>query len=353
MEILTKSPLLCNLVVTTNLESKIRKLCEIIHTIEWSGILFYKIEGSIEDTLTIKCIDLYLMDIGTSTYTEFDITPDVLSYMMDNDLTNNGIYHGLIHSHNLMSAFFSGTDLNTLKEFGSNQNHFVSLIVNNEGTYCAAVTRKLNCVDDITTSYVYNSWNNKAYSGIYESTSEYSKLEYIDANIIKEESIVIDTTELESRIQEIKDNKDKQLQERKNTLFELFSKDNYTLNYTTKSINKIQQERYISTAFKQCICCSMLVTYNPRFNPTEWAKNMETLYSDRFINLAFFSDFANAFLENLFSIYKKKGIDAYILAENLIISFSKLPVNKWIEAWIQELQVYVNFNNEFIDKELI
>ena len=37
-------------------------------------------------------------------------------------------------------TFFSGTDLNTLQEEGSDMNNFLSLIVNNAGQYTAAIT---------------------------------------------------------------------------------------------------------------------------------------------------------------------------------------------------------------------
>ena len=50
---------------------------------------------------------------------------------------------GLIHSHNNMKTFFSGTDLHTLNVEGNERNHFVSLIVNNEGNYTAGITRKI------------------------------------------------------------------------------------------------------------------------------------------------------------------------------------------------------------------
>lgn len=42
-----------------------------------------------------------------------------------------------------MSSFFSKTDLFTLQSEGADRNNFVSLIVNNEGSYSAAITRKV------------------------------------------------------------------------------------------------------------------------------------------------------------------------------------------------------------------
>lgn len=41
-------------------------------------------------------------------------------------------------------TFFSGTDTNTLQKEGNDTNNFLSLIVNNEGTYTAAITRKVS-----------------------------------------------------------------------------------------------------------------------------------------------------------------------------------------------------------------
>ena len=49
-----------------------------------------------------------------------------------------------------MATFFSGTDTSTLLDEGKDRNHFVSLIVNNAGTYTAAITRK--AVKDLTIS---------------------------------------------------------------------------------------------------------------------------------------------------------------------------------------------------------
>ena len=70
------------------------------------------------------------------------MSPDVVSYMANNSELLD-CQMGLIHSHNNMSTFFSGTDIRTLEEEGLDRNHFVSLIVNNQGSYTAAITRKL------------------------------------------------------------------------------------------------------------------------------------------------------------------------------------------------------------------
>ena len=156
---LIKNPLSSyKIVIPKEVEAKIRCLCNSIHDIEWSGVLFYSVEGTFEKgDLTIICKDIYLMDVGTAGFTEFDVTPEVAGYIAENiELVN---YHmGLVHSHNTMSTFFSKTDTDTLQSEGNDRNHFVSLIVNNAGVYSAAITRRLTYT---TSRPTYKSFDNK------------------------------------------------------------------------------------------------------------------------------------------------------------------------------------------------
>ena len=192
------------IIIPEEVEKKIRYTCQRIWKDEWSGTLFYKPEGSFEDgTLAIRCVDIYVMDIGTAAYTEFDMSPDVISYMTDNpDLLDCQM--GLIHSHNNMSTFFSGTDTATLKEEGIDRNHFVSLIVNNEGTYTAAITRRLKSTKVIEEQFSYPTFEDSEIvdSKSYEVENEelqwfYLKIEFERA----EESFC---KELDARLDEIK-----------------------------------------------------------------------------------------------------------------------------------------------------
>ena len=164
--------------ITNKLEAKIRLLCEKINTVEWSGIVFYDIEGTLkDDNLVITAVDLFLMHKGTAGYTEFEITPDIAHYMAMNDLIE--YKQGLIHSHNNMSTFFSGTDQNTLLELGSKQRHFFSLIVNNEGTYTAGITKavlKKRKVEETRTIYTFDD------ELIEETVPEYREEEVTDVH---------------------------------------------------------------------------------------------------------------------------------------------------------------------------
>ena len=194
------------LVIPIEVERKIRYLCQKIPNVEWSGTLFYTHKGSMEEgNLVITCKDIFVMDIGSQAYTEFDMSPDVISYMCDNTELLD-MQMGLIHSHNNMAAFFSGTDTNTLKEEGRDRNHFVSLIVNNEGTYTAAITRKVKSVKTINESYSYGSFNDEEVSSAKEYTEESEVIEYYGLDITKE-GVYYSFQELDKRLDEIRKKK--------------------------------------------------------------------------------------------------------------------------------------------------
>lgn len=90
------------------------------------------------------------MDLGSGTFTDFKMDESVVGYIAENiDLF--GCDTGLVHSHHRMSAFFSGTDITTLRTEGNDTNCFVSLIVDTQGTYQAAITRKVKVKKEVTT----------------------------------------------------------------------------------------------------------------------------------------------------------------------------------------------------------
>ena len=100
------------LLVSPELEKKIRYYLDRFPSIEYSGTLFYTVSGSFEtNDLVINAFDFLLQDIGTGAYTEFNQSPDVIGYMVEHpELLDETVYQGLMHSHHNMGAFFSGTD---------------------------------------------------------------------------------------------------------------------------------------------------------------------------------------------------------------------------------------------------
>lgn len=140
------------MIVPAKVEAKIRYLCRKFPTLEWSGVLFTTHEGSFEDNnLVITCQDFYPMDLGSPGFTQFRMDETVAGYIAENiELFDADV--NLIHSHNKLQCFFSGQDQATLREEGNDKNCFVSLIVNNEGSYCAAVTRKIQKKTKVVTT---------------------------------------------------------------------------------------------------------------------------------------------------------------------------------------------------------
>lgn len=84
-------------------EEKIRYLCRKFPNLEWSGILFYTHSGSFEEgNLEIYCEDLFPMDLGTATFTQFKQDETIAAYIAENiELFECDM--GLVHSHNRMA----------------------------------------------------------------------------------------------------------------------------------------------------------------------------------------------------------------------------------------------------------
>ena len=136
------------LLIEKALHEKIIYLCSRISSVEWSGVLFYEMEGTLGEDLKIIAKDLLLLNIHASTYTEYENdTTDIPAYMVEHGLTH--AYQGHIHSHNTMATFFSGTDTATLKEEGAKRPHFLSLIVNNANQYTACITAKAEVEENL------------------------------------------------------------------------------------------------------------------------------------------------------------------------------------------------------------
>lgn len=121
------------LFITPKLEHKIRTLCSYFPDKEWSGVLFTKKITLSNDTRYYEARDMYLLDIGSDTHTEYEFTPELMSYMADNDYLD--LRMDLIHSHNRMESFFSAVDWSTLVSETRTKGTFLSLIVNNKGQY--------------------------------------------------------------------------------------------------------------------------------------------------------------------------------------------------------------------------
>ena len=61
---------------------KLKYLCKLIPKEEWSGVLFYEVEGSIKDPSSFKVHlkDVYPMNKGTAGFTSYELDEKLIEY---------------------------------------------------------------------------------------------------------------------------------------------------------------------------------------------------------------------------------------------------------------------------------
>jgi proteasome lid subunit RPN8/RPN11 len=365
---LIKKPLSFKLLIPKEVESKIRFTCKQIWEVEWSGVLFYTYEGNFEDNdLVLKCVDFYIMDIGNSGYTEFDMSPEVIAYMAENrELLDCQV--GLIHSHNNMSTFFSGTDTTTLAIEGTDRNHFLSLIVNNKGDYTAAITRKVKSNKVIKEHITYNTFEDLVAEAVQESTIENEELEYYPLTIEIDKG---DFTDLNTRILELKSVQSNKGVKTFNTYKNepSFKKDLSTLKpagvkyeqkkflweeeENTENAPYLKEEVAKSLAL-QLLTGSIVIPNESKIDIVKWAKGMPKIFENRFGTLLNFINWAESFVEYLCWFGDKKNIKnlssdsvtdndfiASLYAAGILSVLTKLPSNKYIDEYINILESYI------------
>ena len=395
------------IVIPAEVEKKIRFLCKNIWDVEWSGVLFYKVEGAFEDkSLTIRCVDLFQMDIGTSAYTEFNVSPDMATYMVDHpELLEEGIYQGLIHSHNNMATFFSGTDTATLSAEGNDMAHFVSLIVNNAGKYTAGITRKYKCIQTVSEKYTYPTWNGEVREGVDTFDIEEEKLEWFNLDIVFENATDDFETEMMERIKEIKeakkkvvtpmygynsykkdttptkevvtpmygynsykfpmdedkyygekrgwydpqkDKQDKQLPAKQGELpFEQPEEENVEIPYGVVTVDP----DIVQSIVRQLVTSSIIISNESAVDVKKWANSMESLYRRRFESVKEFEYFASNYVDYLINntydgevmavINNDDSVMAALLAYDVREELKKLPKNPWLSVYIKLMDDYI------------
>ena len=380
------------LIIPAEVERKIRFACQKVWSTEWSGTLFFTHEGSFENNdLVIRCVDIYIMDIGTQAYTEFDMNPDVITYMCENpELLDCQM--GLIHSHNNMSTFFSGTDTATLREEGIDRNNFVSLIVNNAGTYTAAITRRVKS-KQVKESVSYEFFGDGEKHDTKEYVSSADEIEWFYLKIEKEGENY-SFPDMAARLEEIKQAKAERAEKAKKaqtpvyqggykpviansygtkagpanlvkkeadkpkvvqpTLFDnaddLPFEEGYDIPYGHVSFDKVT----LKSLVLQLITGSIIISNDSKTDITKWAKSMPTLYEKRFgkgkVGMDNFKIWAETYTEYLtWYITDEKleelGFDeteiCAICAHDMIEELTKLPENDYIKGYIDALQKYL------------
>lgn len=384
------------LVIPSDVEKKIRLLCQNIWSVEWSGILFYKVEGNFEDkSLTVRCVDIFQMDEGSAAYTEFDMSADVASYMIDHpELMDGSTYQGLIHSHNNMSTFFSGTDTATLSSEGSDMAHFVSLIVNNEGKYTAAITRRYKCVQKVVEEFSYPSWNEETVTGEDKFDIEEEVLEWFNLNIVFENATDSFEAEMLERIKEIRKAKKAtkpvhtnyyqasgnsrgiyQGQVRTGTYVPFgqyeTKKEDFSFKTTVPTANLTTEpkqtnlpfedyeqnipygkvhinEEIVDTLVKQIVTGSVIIPNTAKIDLNKWVSSMDTLYRERFGSIKQFESFAASYIDFLINftddpelVHLDATEMAAIMAFEVTLKLKALPKNPWLNCYLDMLDDYI------------
>ena len=198
------------LVVPEKVERKIRYLLRKFPRTEWSGVLFYKHQGSFENNdLVITCEDIYPMDLGTEGWTEFKMSEEVAAYMADN-IELFDCESGLVHSHHVLGAFMSGQDMKMVQQEGEDTNCFVSLVVDTRGQYVAIITRKVQTQSEVTVKNLGKSYEffGEGAKEISHDGTETTKtiekevIEYFDLEVERHE-VSNDLEYLDARFEEI------------------------------------------------------------------------------------------------------------------------------------------------------
>lgn len=358
------------LVIPIDVEKKIRYLCNKVSKVEWSGILFYTHSGSYEDNnLEIKCVDILPMDIGSSGYTEFDMSPEAASYITEHQELLD-CQMGLIHSHNTMPTFFSGTDTETLRKEGIDRNHFVSLIVNNEGTYTAAITRRLSIKRLVKSTYTYRTFNDIEKQGVKNEEEEEEVILYNYLDIIKEVDD-ISFIEIDQRLKGIKERKSNLRINDKfnfNSDFDYNYYNRFPLTNRSKNLNDYKQpslfegmpdsldntndkeisDSTIRTLALQLITGSIAISDTSKIDPVKWSNQMSSLFNKRFNkDMHLFDLWIDTFSEFILSNFIPSSYeyreDEYIsiVSSKLVEFLSKLPSNKYIEVIISTLKAWI------------
>lgn len=82
--------------------------------------------------MVLTPIEIFFRDIGDASTTGFKYDREVMTYVEANPhLDEDGVIHGMIHSHHTMGVFFSPTDVSELQVNVHNHNIYLSLVINN------------------------------------------------------------------------------------------------------------------------------------------------------------------------------------------------------------------------------
>lgn len=275
-----------------------------------------------------------------------------------------------------MQSFFSGTDTQTLKEEGNRRNHFLSLIVNNNGPYTARITRKINAKDEIKRVYTYETFGGSVIEAEDIIEEDVDGIEYFNLTIEIEAYEKESYNEIYDRLQEIKKAKAKPTGYQSSNLpkmptvykeqelpFYMEEPKGITTSASTVSTNVSDlpfsygdfpiSSEIIQKAVEQLVTGSIIIPTKNSIDLKKWCDNMETLFNNRFgegpLATANFKQWAEAFIEfictttedpdyaDIFTEDEMTALCSYYIKRAL----EKLPKNKYIDFYLTTINLYI------------
>ena len=164
--------------------------------------MFVKVAGTPSDpsSIVVDVLGFHIMDVGTAGYTEFDYDESIVNaYEQHPEYMDCRM--GMLHSHNRMNTFFSGTDIGELEDNTTDTDFMVSLIVNNASTYTAKIAWRTDEEVHIETTGWFGKKAIKS-NHVHKNSSLYT----IDLDI--EIEGIEDLVAIDARILEVKEAKD-------------------------------------------------------------------------------------------------------------------------------------------------
>lgn len=286
-------------------------------------------------------------------------------------------------------TFFSGTDTATLKEEGRDRNNFVSLIVNNAGTYTAAITRRIKS-KQVMESVSYEFFGDGEKQDTKKYVSDADEIEWFYLKIEKEDENY-SFPDMAARLEEIKKAKAEKAKKAQTPVYSSGYKPVIANSYDTKAgpanlvkkedskpevvqptlfdnVNDLPFDDYYSIPYGQVtldkvtlkslvlqlITGSIIISNDSKIDITKWAKSMPALYEKRFgkgeegmKNFKIWADTCAEYLTWYVTDEKLEelGFDeteiCAICAHDMIEELTKLPENDYIKGYIDALQKYL------------
>lgn len=249
-----KSSIPVKINLTKDFLNQVKYLTTNIPSEEWSGVMFYDTKGEISNlnTFEITPVYIYLMDIGNGVKTDFSYTEELAKFKMDNP-QYLGKTFGKIHSHNMMNAFMSGTDIEDLHQNSTMYNMYLSIVTNNNLVFDGGIDINYNIKEKITKiSFVNTKGENVEQE---ESEKDVKVTEFHNLTFLVEKEVIKVSDKFKERFDEVKKKKEKKKMSQ--NLLNFGAYDNYDFDDTSDSIN---DEDILN------ILCNSLINANKDFS---------------------------------------------------------------------------------------